>query len=372
MLHRSDHYPELPASPVRIAIFGGLALAAGVLASIWMTQTHGPKYPGYLSVRNTLITARGPCRVAALAAREGAPIRISDPVVVLQDEQLLQQIGLARGEASAMESELARVEAEAALELKWRMKSLEAEICEIQLRSAGYLKEKYEFDLQRALLSESMTDGKVVTRSGRSIPVQNVALESPLPAPDRLATVFQMESASNAFEVSAAQVEICGQRETRLTELKKELPQQIEKIMGVDVAKEKLHQSQQKLATLESQESRLTVSSPAIGHVGNYRVRPGDHLKEGDPIVELLDQSERNLVVHVPSQAIPQFAVGQRVNLTFPGKLRRTGEVCRIAPQALAGPGQSGEVTVLVHVEPRGVLWPETPIGTMVSVQPVK
>ncbi|WP_437228950.1 HlyD family secretion protein [Planctomicrobium sp. SH661] len=371
MSNRAELCPELPASPSRIALFAGLALITGIVASLWIDRPTGTVCPGYLTARTTVIHAAGPCSVSQLSTPEGSPVRIGDPLVVLQNAELQTRIVEKEREILSLTAQLAKVEAEAELELKWRLRTLEAEICEIQLRSAGYMKEKYDFDLQRTMLSEALTERQLVQNQKPDTSLLNVAMEQELPPPGRLATVMQLEAVENAAEVSAAQVEICDQRESSLTELKQALPTQIRTMMGADVAQGRLEHARAELEQLQSQNQQLTIVSPSIGQVGIYRVQPGDHLKGGEPIVELLDASKRSLTVHVPSQSIHQFAVGSKVSLVFSGGVNRSGEVTRVAPQAERS-SDAADTTVQVQVDPRGALWPDVPVGALVKVRPAK
>ncbi|WP_437187996.1 HlyD family secretion protein [Planctomicrobium sp. SH668] len=370
MSHHSNHCPELPAKPSRIALFAGMALAAGAALSWWVERPRGPECAGYLAVRSTFIKAHTESTVDSLTIKEGAPVRIGDVLLVLRDDLLHRQLEEKRNRISVLQSELSRAEAEAELELKWRIQGLEAEICEIQLKSASYLKEKYDFELQRTMLTETLAQKSTVPPGTQSASLEEVSLTQDISTPDRLQTVAQLEAAANAAEVSAAQVEICGERETSLVALKAELPQKIQQKVGVDVARGQLSSAEAELKQLEAQTSGMTVSSPAIGLVGVFKVQPGDRLKPGDDIVELLDSSKRYLVVHVPSQSTPEFQVGTPVTLTFPGNVTRAGEVTRVAPQTESLKSGEFDNVVLVQVEQRGAVWPEVPIGALVKARP--
>ena len=101
-----------------------------------------------------------------------------------------------------------------------------------------------------------------------------------------------------------------------------------------------------------------------------FRVHVGDHVTPGQTLVELLDDARRHLRVEVPSSRISGLEVGQIVNIRFPGRALRTGQVERIAPQAIPTDKNShgAESLIIVHVEQTGELWPDLPIGTRVDV----
>lgn len=374
MSHRSEHFPELPAPPGRILAFAGLALAAGLAVAYWIDRPRGPECVGFLAVHNTQVTAREAGTIASFAVSEGTAVRLGDPLLTLKDDQLERSILAKRREIAACESQLARTQAEADLELKWRMRTLESEICEIQLKSAGYLKEKFDFDMQKNVLRDVLAGREIAALEGTRSLFQDVVLDQRSAAPKRFATVLQMEAVNNAAEVSAAQVEICEQREQGLRQLKQELPSQIRKKVGVDVAEANLAHAREELAQLESRQENLTIVSPAIGTVGVFHTRQGEHLEPGTPIVDLLDATRKHLVVHVPSRDITRFSPGAKMCLRFPGGVTRCGEITSVAPQALPGSqsGPKSDPIVLVQVEPTGSLWPDVPTGSQVLVHPAR
>ncbi len=185
-----------------------------------------------------------------------------------------------------------------------------------------------------------------------------------------MATVLQMEAASFEAEIAAAQVRTCQERIESLQSYRQQLPEQIREMCGVELAEARLAQARRQLDQLSMQQSSLRLTSPAVGQVGMFRIRPGDELRAGDPIVELLDDEQRYLVSEVPSQRITEFAVGTEVALIFPGGEQRTGRVVHVAPQALPrDPSRPGaDPFVQVEIEQSGRLWPQIPTGSRVEV----
>lgn len=385
MMQRSEKCPELPAPPGRIIAFAVMALIAGISLAVWIDRPGGPECIGILAARTTFVTAETEGTLAEFLISEGEPISIGDPLVRMTDERLERSILAKRREIASLGSELQRALATAELELKWRTRTVEAEICEIQLRSATFLKEKFDYELQRSMLSDLLAENDVVSLGGGPTSPEPWLSEiwpssnsvDPLarvrrPRPERLTTVLHLEAAANAAEVSSAQVEICEMRQQRLERLMQELPNQVRRTAGVDVAEANLARAREELDQMEAEQNELTVTSPAIGTVGMFKVQRGDHLTPGTPIVELLDGSQRHLVVNVPSQEITSFETERALKLIFPGKLEREGRVVRIAPQATRSSQQDSsqaDTTVLVYVEQKGRLWPDVPIGSQVRVR---
>ncbi len=372
MNQKSELCPELPAPPRRIFAFGISALALGVALAIWIERPRGPQCYAILAARTTYVTAPIEGTFAEMSITEGAEIKIGDPILRLKDESLERKILDKKREIAALDSLFQQALASTELELDWRMRTLESEICDIQLRSASFLKEKYNFDLQRSMLSDVLAGRDFVMLDENNSLFQSIVESNNNSSSKRMATVLEMELAANAAEVSAAQVEICELRQKQLLSLKSSLPMHIRRTQGVDVAEANVARAKAELDQLLAEESDLMILSPSIGRVGVFQCRMGDHLKPGTPIVELLDDAKRYLVVHVPSKEIPHFALGTNVKLNFPGNEKRTGVVSTVSPQAKPScPSDTVDIdtTILVHVEQTGNVWPSVPIGSQVQVR---
>lgn len=372
MSARSENFPEIAVSARRIVLFGFLALSLGIGAAQLLDRDTGPQCLGELQGRRTFIVAEQPGIVASVLVSPGQIVKQGDPLFTLRDEALVTALTAQNNRITSLEAELARAQAQADLELQWRLRTLEAEICEIRLRSAGYLKEKFDFELQQTMLEDLLKEPKVAALDLPQ-PIFRDVLETPrLTEPQRVARQLQAVVAQNAAEVSAAQVEICDSREKELSRLKAELPQQIARTMGVDVARGQLERAQAELAQLAREQSKLEVVASGYGKVGLLRVKAGDRVVAGDEIVELLDDSQRELLVHVPSRAVPRFGLGTVVQLSFPGNVERTGRVASVSPQADRGEQIDGDPVVLVRVEQTGAVWPKGPAGSQVRVHPAR
>jgi multidrug resistance efflux pump len=144
-------------------------------------------------------------------------------------------------------------------------------------------------------------------------------------------------------------------------------------MVGVDVAESRLGRAREELAQLEDRQQNLTIVSPAIGKIGLIHVRPGMTVSRGDELVELLDEAQRDLVVHVPSREITRFQLGDELALDFPGGAERTGRITSVSPQTQSrSPEADGDPIVLVRVEPTGAIWPDVPIGSLINVHPIQ
>jgi multidrug resistance efflux pump len=366
--------PQEQAAPVgRMALVALAALAAGI-GLVWgLGRDASPTFGGSLVVRTTQVTAERAGMLTEHLVRPGERVTLGTPLVSLADSELQTRIAVQREALLMLRSQVTQAEAQADVELAWRMKELDDQLLDTQLRSADFLKEKFDYELQKSMWADLLSGQQTVMFGQGDGVYESIVLKNHIPSQQRIDAVMRVESAANAIDVAAAQVEICEARLQQLRGLKAELPARIREKSGVSVAGERLAQAQAELARCEAQQSGLTITSPAVGAVGVFRKQAGDHVLPGDAIVELLDDVQRWIVVDVPSAQIRDFTIGRKLDLVFPGADRRTGKVFSIAPQAQPRvPGTSpalGDALIAVHVEPCGKTWPELPIGSQVEVR---
>ena len=356
--------------PLRTIAICLASLVAGAGFAVWVERHGDVRFDAYLEAHTTPVTAEYPGRVAALVRHEGDRLSIGDPLLSLTDGLLLQEIVTQKDAVAHSELHLQHCLAEADLDLQWRTNELDQRIVDYQLRSAGFLKEKYDFELQKSMLTDMLACNQTAALKDADTMFKAFVVEGGLPEVERMTTALKLETVVNATDVSTAQVEICEQQLKRLEGIKSTLPATVRRKAGVDSAEAALARSKSLLERIEGRRTELTVPSTAVGKVGVYRVHVGDHVEPGQTIVELLDDARRHLRVEVPSSKISSLKVARGVDVTFPGGAKRTGRVARIAPQAIPTDRNShgADSLIIVHVEPTGELWPDLPIGTRVDV----
>ena len=356
--------------PLRTLAICLASLLAGAGFAVWIERHGDVKFDAYLQAHTTPVTAEHPGRVAALVKLEGDRISIGDPLLSLTDGQLLEEIITQKDEVAHAEIHLQHCLAEADLDLQWRTNEIDQRIVDYQLRSAGFLKEKYDFELQKSMLSDMLASNQTAALKDADTMFKAFVVEGGMPEVERMTTALKLETVVNATDVSTAQVEICEQQLKRLDGIKTTLPATVRRKAGVDSAEAALSRSKSMLERIEGRRTELTVPSTAMGKVGVYRVHVGDHVEPGQTIVELLDDSRRHLQVEVPSSQISGLALAQGIHVTFPGGAKRTGRIARIAPQTIPTDTNShgADSLILVQVEQTGELWPDLPIGTRVEV----
>ena len=359
-----------PASTRNFWLIALLSLTAGSAVAISIAGRQPTRYAGRIEAQTSLVNAVHTGIVADLLVEEGDRVSLEDSLASLTDPELEARIKAATAQVSVRTSELRQAEASAEIELTWRVKEIDDAIVSTELKSADYLKEKYDWELERSMWADVISSNETAMFEAAAPAFQSIVLKSRLPSDQRMNAMLKHETADNAVAVSEVQVEICQEALGRLQRTKERLPEQIRQKSGVAVAGERLAQAQAELARLESRREQLVVRSNAVGTVGLFRARRGDSLQRGEPIVEILDEARRWVVASVASSAVPSFAPERVVSLTFPGGLIRTGRVVAVAPQADHNViDLQQDPRVSVRIEETGAAWPNVPLGSRIDVQ---
>jgi multidrug resistance efflux pump len=365
-----------PASttPTTSRVWIGLACAAALVAggglTWWMEGRGDRQFAGYLEVRSTQICATRSGLVTRRLAAEGMEVTLRKPIVELSDPILEEKIEDQTEIVASLEETLKQAVAQAEVEFDWREKELHAQICDARLKSADFLKEKFNHELRKNMLADVLATNETALWDDNDPFYRSIILEPRMPEMERINTALRLETASNAADVSAAQVEICDRQIQQLQKVTNDLPARIRRKVGVDASEANLARAKETLTRLTARREQLTIVSPAIGRVGVYRVSEGDRVEPGMPIVELLDNAKRFLKVEVPSTSIADFTIQRNVRLTFPGNVACEGRIYSIAPQASPrADGSMSDPVIIAYVEPAGLPWPELPVGARVGVQ---
>ena len=371
--------PAAASASSRMWLYAGLALTAGVLAAFGAEKLRYETLTGYVQAETRTVVANRPGRISKFVVQTGELIEAGQPLVLLVDEQLQQELLAARQQVESHEAELSHLKAQAQVELAWRMKALDAEVFDTRLRSAQLMKEQLSHQVEDVAW-EDLLQQPEDTRSAPAFEIaQPLVLKTGrtpvrLTAEERVRALLRREQAVNGAETVQTQLQLCEERLAQLLKLKEELPEQTESAAGVQVALARLTQAREKHARLEKEKDGLTLTSGIRGTVGVFPHKVGDHVTLDEPLVEILDEDRPYVWLPVPSSRIAAYAPGTALELVFPGGIRGTGRVREIPLQTspLAGsrePFDGREVQVVVTVEQTGRLWPRMPYGSSVTAQ---
>lgn len=354
---------------LRVSLFGGAALAAGMALSGRLQQPVADSQKGTLQAKTTVIAAGRPAKIAEILVAAGEEVTPGTPLLRLTDDRLAAKIVAQKQAIEAREVELKKVQAQAEVDLKWRQRELQAEIFDTQLKSAGYLKEKISRQVEQLAWKEQLTSVSL-TSGGNAVTeglVRRLSFIDEPPNPARLQVLLKEDAAANAIEALDVQIKLCEDRLADLKQLGDTLQEKIRTSTGVDLAETRLSQSKAELAALEEQIPGLTINSDSHGRVGLWAKQVGEAVAPGETIVEVHDQDQRFLMLHVPSALAGDYRQGVKLSLIFPGQERLAGAVTEVGPQTIRS---NDEPMVPVRITSIGRVWPSLAIGTRVIVEP--
>ena len=366
---------EQPAPAGRTLLLLVLAFVAGIVVTERINQRGGNRMTAFLRAESTAVKAKQNGFIKTIKAPTGTQLHASSAVAEMANESLELRIIVAQQEVARRKSELEQTRAMAEVDLSWRLKELETETLNTQLKSATLLQGKHTLEMENAAWRDFVDkfDG-LTSRDETGDLLPSLMYPSSMTADEsRIRAILRQEAARNAIEVSDAQIELCDSRLSELKELKSNLPERVRQAIGIEVAQARLDQAAELLKRLERQAEQLTMNTPAYGTVGRFHKDVGDAVAAGETIVEIFDEDRLYLEAHIPSRDVPQYEHGMTVGLRFPGDQERTGRIVGIPAESHAVQNStdainSADSIITLRIEPSGALWPKAPIGSAIEV----
>jgi multidrug resistance efflux pump len=353
-----------------------LALSGGVCLTIGLARSEYETFTGYLQAQGRTITAGREARIAGLLVKQGEVARPGTPLLTLSDMQLEEARAAKQRQVAALEAELAQVHAQAAIETGGRRQKLEAEIFELKLKSAQFLKQQFTQQMETFGRGGALVESDEPAGTG----VIQASMRPFARDPFGSGGTFdrqRSDAARSAMQVSTAQIELCNERLAELERRLENLPEQILEALGANVVQTRLDQTKAELARLDEQQQSLTLTAAVHGTVGVFLREAGDRVDANEPIVELLDEDQPYLLLQVPSARLADFTPGTMLDLRFPGDVKGEGRVDVIPPQVAPLPRPNERLAenaslLTVHISPAGRVWPTIPFGSTVEVRYTK
>jgi multidrug resistance efflux pump len=351
----------------------GAALVIGTVVTGWLDASTSEIFTGSLQAPSSLVNAVSDGRIEQIVAQEGTAVDAGDTIALLFSEARERELAVKRHELASLEVELEQARATAEVDLAWRLKSIEAESLDTRLKSAEFLRQQFDRQMEQQAWREVL-DRSSLTVSGASAGLLRPLIGYDLVSPDEpyARLLLKHESARNAVEIAGVQRRLCETRLKVLEEVAAGLTAKIEQASGVTVAAARLAEAGRELALLEQQPAYTPLNAASHGIVGVYRKEKGDAVRRGEPIVTILDDDQRFVRVRIPSRRLTRFAAGAEVMLEFPAGLRRTGTTRRIPAQTTDSESDPADAFVTLRIDPKDRLWPDVPYGTAVNVRPVR
>ncbi|MCH7687614.1 MAG: HlyD family efflux transporter periplasmic adaptor subunit [Planctomycetes bacterium] len=365
----NDYIPAPPASRGKTILLSFLVLFAGIKFTGWIETSGAESFRAVLHAHSTTLTADRNTRILKLLVEEGARAEFETPIVVLADEGLAAKRQAQRDEVESRRIDFSKAKARTEIDLVWRMKQLDAEILELQLRSAEFLKYKFDEDIEKTAWSEVVPKTKhVVSPTEPDAVFRTVEYETATLGRLQIEALLRRSVALNASEVAAVQIQLCEDRLQELAKLKADLPEKIRLSAGVVEAERRYKQAVDELTEIENQQREITLTASAYGTVGVFRKTIGEAVSAGEPIVEILDHDRKFLVMQFPSEKLSKIAEGDEVSLRFSGGKQRIGIIQSMPPQTEKTSAGNHDDRIAVRIEEFGKLWPNVPIGSTVKV----
>jgi multidrug resistance efflux pump len=383
------------------------SLLAGVFAVWLLGQGKNKPLIGVLSADITSIQVPVSSKLSEVHVRAGDEVFSGQPLVTLENTQQLSQVEECQKRLHDSERELKRLEAQAALEMEWRRRDLDADIAGVRehlalletpafrgksgLRSAAVRPrgtpatpasvrnssspkaansssgEILFFSGENKVTTEATTtvpDKQAASATKSTVPVQLVAVPvedlSQAAAPIVSGNAQSIESPSEDAEKLRTEL-------TRLEEVRSGLSSKIEDALGVTAAKECCTEFAEQLQSLRSTSAEVNLASPVYGIVGQVRGRCGDQLQSSEVVLRILHTDRRSVLVHLPTERVHEMSVGKEVELMFPGNQAFKGQVVEV-PLMTETSSEESESRTVVRIEPIGKIWPSVPIGCQIEV----
>lgn len=407
----------LPASFVRTATLLVFATMVGCIVVYWLNLQRDQAFQGVLSAEITSIRVPAPSRLLSAHVQAGDEVFTGQPLLTLEKTEHLAMIDDQGRRVQELRQQLQRAEAQASLDLEWRVRDVESEIVEMQTRA--HLIQEVKRGAPELLRSVSLPTAhpyggddaeiaydpqtvntarlnvkpvsashEVIARSvpngfmffassGASSPVPETENSVPLPV-SRAVPQHAVPTGKPMARIAMAnepkrsamlqlEAQTVQQRLARLEDLRLTLPEQVRRAAGVETLKSQLDENERKLKMMQELSRDVSVACPGYGRVGQVRYRVGDSMGAGEIMLKLLHTDRRFVTVNIPTSQIDRVQPGDQVDLIFPDDRTYAGRVTDLP--MIADVSVSGRTAASVRIEHMGRLWAEAPIGSHIEVR---
>ena len=349
-----------------------LLLVAGALAT-WLFAANRGDEPlvvsGFVEADRIRLGSRVGGRVDTVHVKEGVRVTRGQLLVTFEPFDLLERRAEAEALLAQRRSEVARLEAGLRVEeidqararrdqLAARLEELEngsrtqdIEVARAQVELSGALLvlAKREEQRMRGLHEQSVTSTGDLDRAVRNLRVAEASVET-----DRQRLALQ-EEGPRREELERARAEL---REGQAALALAEAGYRDEDVAAARAAAEA---AAARLAALERQIAELEVRASLDGWVEALRLRRGDLVAPGAPVLSLLDTSHLWVRAYVPTSRLKQ-QLGQSVEISvdawpgerFPGRIEFIARDAEFTPNNVQTPEERGKQVFRIQVDLTG------------------
>lgn len=355
---------SLPAPRARTIVMLAAALGSSAFLTGWMGAEQEELVVGQVHAPTVFITTPDGSRVSKWLVKDGDLIAANRALATLTTPATEQRIAAQKQTIAALETELRRRKAKAAVEMAWRIRAIDSEILANRLKAADLIQKHYDQQIELHAWRRRVERMPVRVAAAKTPDeiFRPVSYSSRIDFSGPTVTAKQFESARNSAEVTKVQLQLCEDRLTELQNLKESLPTNVRCATGVEETQARLDAAKAALKKLESGSSQPSLRAPAWGTVRILHERSSRQVGEKAAVAKLVDDEHRFLTVTVPSRLLGRFKLGQKVRVRFNDHVKHFGVVEQI------GEPSTDSTNVSIVVQPTGRLWPGVPLGSGAKV----
>ena len=302
-------------------------------------------------------------QIQAKSVGHDVVVRPGMHLLTLRDESLGQRVEKAHADVAGLEAELQRRRARAGVELGWRIQQLNAEILQLQMKTAEYLKQDYEYQMECHARRRIVGRLQSVPHAFAISDVFQISFQTAgavqTVSERKTSAIRQHETTRNDMEVARVQMLLCDERLRKLKRLRAELPDRIRQATGVESVAQQLALARNKLERLRAIPQQRELAAAEDGRVVAGVPGPGTHVTAGEVLAQIVHEKRKFLRVNVPAAMFPRFSPGKTIQIRF-----ANGERGVIEP--LQSPAPSGHPQQVI-IRP-ATAWPRLRLGAAVQV----
>ncbi|MEZ6123869.1 MAG: hypothetical protein R3C49_11910 [Planctomycetaceae bacterium] len=408
------HRSAIPASFLRTVSLLACALVVGCLFVYWLSLRAASPLRGHLYARTTTLRVPVDAQCLECLVEVGDEVFTGDHLLRLEKSEYLSLIRAQEQVVAELQAEFDRAEAQASLDLDWRLRDVEKELAEVRRRAVLIQEVKrnsaepfrsaslksLEIIPDHSSATELLPDSRVNTdvrpsrptaantlffacSSGRtvssisrlspSVPVaEATGLRIPgipaNPVASSKTLTAKTVSSNGADGLLSEEAVSVQQRLASLESIRDSLPDRVRTATGVESLRSELSSATERLQQMKSVSREVSLVSPSYGRIGQVCCAVGDLLSAGDMLLTVVETESRYVQLQVPTRRVHELRSGTELDVVFPGHGIYRGRVSSVP--ILTEASSDGLNMASVRVQAVGRLWPDVPIGSEVDVLP--
>ena len=368
-----------PASSLRTVVVLSLALMLGMFLVNWLQMRANREFTGNVFAQVSVIKATRNAHLSELLVNKGDAVHEHQDVLVLIDDRGSERVAELQRDVSAFKVALDKSLASAEVEYNKQLREIDQQILQARMLAENEIQPEQqtvdydEFGRMKSVSHQRFTadaDSERVVRIDRNNYQPLIFFRPDNGGDDAVkAVVVELDPPPQPVQpiVNTIQRDLCEKRIRELNAMKDSLRRDIQQASGIRVAEMEYNHALDALEKAQNQNNEFVVRSARHGQVARVLRTAGSQVKMGEPVLQLVNNKRRHVVVSVSADRVSEFVAGQEVDVLFGGNQKRRG-IVQDASLEVASMGSTSESTIPVTVIPKGRLWPSVPLGSSVKV----